>query len=177
MGGAPGVFPWQGGDALSDPRSRAAELFERYGPVVYRRCLRLLRDPDAAADATQEVFVRLVRNLKALEDRATVLPWIYRVATNHCLNLRRAGRWTAEGAVDLEVAEGTSSDTFPDRQLAQAVLSRFDPTTQAIAIAVLVDGMEQEEAGRTLGLSRRTVRRKLDRFLVNARKFVARSTP
>ena len=161
---------------MSDPRSRAAELFERYGPVVYRRCLRLLRDPDAAADATQEVFVRLVRNMGALEDRATVVPWIYRVATNHCLNLRRAGRWAGEGPVDLELHEDAADDTFPERQLAQAVLSRFDPTTQAIAVAVLVDGLEQEETARTLGLSRRTVRRKLDRFLENARKFVARST-
>jgi len=162
---------------LSDPRARATELFERYGPVVYRRCLRLLRDPDAAADATQEVFVRLVRNMEALEDRATVLPWIYRVATNHCLNVRRAGRWTAEGPVDLELAEGTTLDTFPERQLAQTILARFDPTTQAVVVAVLVDGMEQEETARTLGLSRKTVRRKLDRFLENARKFVARSTP
>jgi len=161
---------------LSDPRSRAAELFERYGPVVYRRCLRLLRDPDAAADATQEVFVRLVRNMEALEDRATILPWIYRVATNHCLNLRRAGRWAAEGPVDLELHADAAGDTFPERQLAQAVLSRFDPMTQSIAVAVLVDGLEQEETARTLGLSRRTVRRKLDRFLENARKFVARST-
>lgn len=161
---------------MPDPRSRAAELFERYGPVVYRRCLRLLRDPEAAADATQEVFVQLVRNIEALEDRTTVLPWIYRVATNHCLNLRRAGRWTAEAPPDLEIVEGASADTFPERQLAQAVLARFDPTTQAVVVMVLVDGMEQEETARTLGLSRKTVRRKLDRFLENARKFVARST-
>jgi RNA polymerase sigma-70 factor (ECF subfamily) len=145
--------------------------------VVYRRCLRLLRDGDAAADATQEVFVQLVRNMEALEDRATVLPWIYRVATNHCLNVRRAGRWTPQGPVDLELAAGASEDTFPERQLAQAVLARFDPTTQAVAIAVLVDGMEQEETARALGLSRKTVRRKLDRFLENARKFIVRSTP
>lgn len=162
---------------MPDPRSRAAELFERYGPVVYRRCVRLLRDPDAAADATQEVFVQLVRNMAALEDRANVLPWIYRVATNHCLNVRRAGRWTSEGPVDLELVEGTPLDTFPERHLAQAVLSRFDEKTQAVVVAVLVDGMEQEETARTLGLSRRTVRRTLDRFLQNARKFVARSTP
>jgi DNA-directed RNA polymerase specialized sigma24 family protein len=85
------------------------------------------------------------------------------------------GRWPPRWI--LELAEGAASDTFPERQLAQAVLSRFDPATQAIAVAVLVDGMEHEEAAQALGVSRRTVRRKLDRFLANARKFVARSTP
>jgi RNA polymerase sigma-70 factor (ECF subfamily) len=161
---------------LPDARVRAAELFQQYGPAVYRRCRRLLGDGEAAHDATQEVFVQLVRNMPRLEDRETVLPWVYRVATNHCLNLRRARqRQGLSEAVDLEVLPSPASTAYPDRQLAAAVLSRFDPTTQAIAIAVLVDGMEQQEAAASLGVSTRTVSRKLERFLVNARKYLARS--
>jgi RNA polymerase sigma-70 factor, ECF subfamily len=161
---------------LPDARVRAADLFERYGPAVYRRCPRLLGDAEAARDATQEVFVQLVRNMPRLEDRETVLPWIYQVATNHCLNLRRTRQrhGLAEG-VGLEVLPSPAADTYPDRQLAAAVLARFDATTQAVAIGILVDGLEQQEAATALGLSIRTVSRKLERFLVNARKFLARS--
>lgn len=161
---------------MPDARVRAADLFERYGPAVYRRCRRLLGDGEAARDATQEVFVQLVRNMRRLEDRETVLPWVYRVATNHCLNLRRARqRQGLSEGVDLEVLPSAASTSYPDRQLAAAVLSRFDPTTQAIAVGILVDGMEQQEAAAALGLSVRTVSRKLERFLVNARKYLARS--
>lgn len=161
---------------MPDARIRAADLFERYGPAVYRRCRRLLGDGEAARDATQEVFVQLVRNMPRLEDRETVLPWVYRVATNHCLNLRRSRqRQGLSTEVDLEVLPSAASASYPDRQLAAAVLSRFDPTTQAIAIGILVDGMEQQEAATALGLSTRTVSRKLERFLVNARKYLARS--
>lgn len=164
---------------MSDPREHAARLYREHGPAVYRRCLRLLKDREAARDATQEVFVKLVRDMKRLEDRETALPWIYRVATNHCLNLRRdvARRGEEEIEPELEIPGHVPADLYPDRQLAQRVLSRFDRTTQAIAVGVFVDGMEHEEVAEALGISRRTVSRKLDRFLGNARKYLARSEP
>jgi DNA-directed RNA polymerase specialized sigma24 family protein len=74
-----------------------AALYEQYGPVVYRRCLRLVEDADAARDATEEVFLAIVRNRAQLEDRE-VLPWIYRVATDHCLKLRRGVQSEVERA-------------------------------------------------------------------------------
>jgi RNA polymerase sigma-70 factor (ECF subfamily) len=168
------------GGVLEDPRSQVSRLYRELGPAVYRRCLRLLGDRAAAEDATQEVFVKLLRDMDRLKDRETVLPWIFRVATNHCLNLRRDARKRGQDALaeDLDVvpdARGDGPDAYPDRQLAQAVLSRFDKETQAVAVGVLVDGMEHEEVASVLGISRRTVSRKLDRFVENARKFLARS--
>jgi RNA polymerase sigma-70 factor (ECF subfamily) len=164
---------------LDDPRSQAARLYREYGPAVYRRCLRLLGDRAAAEDATQEVFVKLMRDMDRLQQRETVLPWIYRVATNHCLNLRRdAGRRGEEmvdGDLELSPDAAGQPQGYPDRQLAQAVLSRFDAETQAVAVGVFVDGMEHEEIARVLGISRRTVSRKLGRFLEHARKFLART--
>ena len=162
---------------MSEHRSTAAELYRTYGPVVYRRCLRILKDQEAAKDATQEVFVKLIRDMSKLEDRETVLPWIYRVATNHCLNQRRNASRRGEDfeSPPLELAASTDHDTLPDRQLVQGILSRFDATTQTVAVGVLVDGMEQEEVAELLGVSRRTVARKLARFLDLARHHVDRS--
>ncbi len=144
---------------------------------MYRRCLRLLKDREAARDATQEVFVKLVRDMRRLEDRKSALPWIYRVATNHCLNLRRdaARRGEQELEPEMDLDGGAPIEPYPDRELAQRVLSRFDETTQAVAVGVFVDGMEREEVAEALGISQRTVSRKLGRFLDNARKYLARS--
>jgi RNA polymerase sigma-70 factor (ECF subfamily) len=162
---------------LADHREQAARLYRDYGAAVYRRCLRLLRDRETARDATQEVFVKLLRDMTRLEDRESALPWIYRVATNHCLNLRRdAGRRAQEQLEPaLDVGAGAAAAGYPYRELAQRVLSRFDAQTQAVAVGVFVDEMEHAELAEVLGISRRTVSRKLDRFLQNARKFVARS--
>ena len=158
---------------MESGRSRVAELYGRYGPAVYRRCLRLLRDREAARDATQEVFMRLVKDMARLEDRENVLPWIYRVATNHCLNLIRSDRRHGEAVPsdELSLAAPETSD-YPTRSLARDVLARFDEGTQAVAIGVLVDGMEHEELAQALGISRKTVERRLGRFLTAARKLL-----
>jgi len=162
-------------------RERVIALYRQHGPVVYRRCVRLLGDREAARDATQEVFLKLLRDQARLGDGERALPWIYKVATHHCLNLRRDGRHRARllGAAspdELEIAADAATP-FPERRLAQQVLGRFDPTTQAVAVGVLVDGMEREEVAGALGLSRRTVHRKLSRFLAAARSLLRGEDP
>jgi RNA polymerase sigma-70 factor (ECF subfamily) len=155
-------------------RDHIAELYRTWGPAIYRRCLRLLRDQEAARDATQEVFRKALSSPEKLADPQTALPFIYRIATNYCLNERRnAGRRGETELVDLDVSSGHPE--FPQRRLVQRVLSRFDARTQSIAVGVLVDGMEHEEVADALGISRKTVSRRLTRFLEHARKYLERS--
>ena len=159
-------------------RRQVTGLYRDFGPVVYRRCLRLLGDRAAAQDATQEVFVKLLGNMEQLQERDTVLPWIYRVATNHCLNLLRDARRRGEEAETenpkaLAAADGPARpDAFVDWELARSVLSRFDGDTQAVAVGVFVDGMNHDEVADVLGISRRTVSRKLERFVEGAWRFL-----
>jgi RNA polymerase sigma-70 factor (ECF subfamily) len=166
---------------LSDERAQAAALYRQYGPAVYRRCLRLLRDQEPARDATQEVFRKLLLDKTRMEGGDDVLPWIYRVATNHCLNLLRdrgrRGETALEDGFELAAQGDGPEALYPERQLARQVLARFDTETQAVAVGVLVDGMEHAELASALGISAKTVSRKLEKFLTNARKFLARSEP
>ncbi len=155
-----------------------AAHYERFGPAIYRRCLKLLRDPDRARDATQDVFLKLTRDLRQLEGAESVLPWIYRTATHHCLNIIRDRARHAEKEAQLpewEVVTQPGQEEMASRHLVARLLGRFDSETRAVAVGVLVDGMEHEEVAAALGISRRTVSRKLARFLVNARKYVVRS--
>ncbi len=159
--------------AQAEPALRAADLYRDYGPAVYRRCRRLLRDTDAAADATQEVFLRLVRHGEALSTRSDLLPWLYRVATNYCLNVLRDVRGHGEEELDqVHEPSHTPSGSAPDARLVHQILAQFDEVTQAIAVGVIVEGMETEELARQMGVSRRTISRKLDRFLAEARAYV-----
>lgn len=153
------------------PAGRAGEVCALLGPTVYRRCLKLLRDREAARDATQEVFLRLVRDEPRLDDRADLTPWLLRVATNHCLNLLRDGKQHAEVPLD-EVPEGAAPGPGDriDALLVQRLVARFDLVTQHIALAVLVEEQEQGLVAETLGLSRRSMSRKLERFLDRARR-------
>src|SRR3954469_17944161 len=118
-------------------REQVAELYRTYAPIIHRRCLRILGDPEAGGDATHEVFLRLLANVAKLETRESAIRWIFRVSANHCLHLRRnAARRAESSPVTGSGERGTSGgiDVVAHRQLAQKVLSRFDDKTQAVAM-------------------------------------------
>ena len=101
-------------------RDEISQLYRRLGPLIYRRCLRLLRDPDNARDATQEVFVRALKHKETLKADRECLPWLYRVATNYCLNFIR-DRFTT-GLISIPVSTApcidapTAHPTTPSNQ-------------------------------------------------------------
>jgi RNA polymerase sigma-70 factor (ECF subfamily) len=150
-------------------------LYRRLGPFVYRRCLRLLRDPERAKDATQEVFVRVIRNCGQIRDEKGYLPYIYRIATNHCLNVIRDGRFEtpAPPVEDARASTAAVQESTADIQTVfQAVNESLDRQCMEIALMSIVDGMTQDEIADVLDLSRKTVGRKLSRF----RELVGRVT-
>ena len=64
-------------------------LFERYGHLVYGVCLKYLKDTEAAKDAMQQVFIKLLEDLKRFKIEK-FKPWLYQVAKNHCfMQLRK----------------------------------------------------------------------------------------
>lgn len=149
-------------------------LYRRYGPVIYRRCLKLLRDDAEAQDAAQEVFVRALTHLDGLR-YGSPLPWLHEIATRHCLN-RLRDRSRRSSARERELRRPPPSDpaaAFADRDHAGWILDQLDDTTALIAVHHLVDGMTQEEVAQAVGLSRRTVGTRLQAFFTAARRLVA----
>ena len=67
-------------------------LLPRYRDRVFRLSLSILRQPDAAEDATQDVFVRLWRALPGYNGSAALSTWIYAITRNTCISLLRKRR-------------------------------------------------------------------------------------
>jgi RNA polymerase sigma-70 factor (ECF subfamily) len=68
------------------------DLVERYQDRVYGLAARLLAAPEDARDAAQEIFVRVFRALPGFDLRADFATWLYRIATNVCLDALRRRR-------------------------------------------------------------------------------------
>lgn len=140
------------------------ELYERFGPMVLRRCRKLLRNEDAALDAMQDVFVLLIRNEARLDDGAPS-SLLLRMATNVCLNkIRGSGRRPEDSDGEL-LQQIATSDDAESRTLARSFLGRIfgreQESTRAIAVMHLVDGMTLEEVANEVGLSVSGVRKRL----------------
>jgi RNA polymerase sigma-70 factor (ECF subfamily) len=150
---------------------RVTELYRAYGPVIYARCRRLLADGAAAEDATQETFMRVHRHLDKADSRQA-LAWIYRIATNYCLNELRNRKHRPEPSDVLgELASGDVERTLADRDLAARIVARAPEKLRVVAWLHYVDGLDQGEVARVLDISRRTVINRLAEFTDNARKF------
>ncbi|HEX7509223.1 MAG TPA: RNA polymerase sigma factor [Polyangia bacterium] len=141
----------------------------RHAAAVFARCRRLLRDDESARDVTQEVFIRCLGHRNQLRSGRELLGWLYRVATNLCLNLLRDQ--ASRRAHDARLAQ--SQPAWLERPCSHEVLELLDgldERTQAIAIYVYVDGMTHEEAAEVAQVTDRTVRNRLVRFAEHARE-------
>ncbi|HVS84012.1 MAG TPA: sigma-70 family RNA polymerase sigma factor [Gaiellaceae bacterium] len=89
----------------------AAGLFERYGQELYRFCLGRLRNPEDAADALQNTFLRVHVALEKGTVPQFEAAWLYKIAHNVCLSRReQAGRRSAhETPSDLEELEWSAA--------------------------------------------------------------------
>jgi RNA polymerase sigma-70 factor (ECF subfamily) len=78
---------------LAGDAGAATELITRHERRVYAVCLRVLGNPDDAADAAQDALLAMVRKLDGFRGEAAFTTWLYRVAMNVCYDqLRRAQR-------------------------------------------------------------------------------------
>lgn len=138
--------------------------YRQYAPMVLRRCRRLLRDEEAAHEAMQDTFVRLLRYEDRLE--ATGLSsLLYRMATQVCLNRIRSQRRRPEVPdADLIARVANAPDAeerFGARRLLDRIFKREPESTRTIALLHLLDGMTLAEVAREVGMSVSGVRKRL----------------
>ena len=142
-------------------------LYTRYGPMVLRRCRAMLGHESEAADAMQDVFVRLLVERSRLDPQACS-SLLYRVATNVCLNRLRTRRRRPEDAQsDLlcNVAVACASEQVTAaRALLGRLLGSEPESTGVIAVLHLHDGLTLEEVAAEVGMSVSGVRKRLRRL-------------
>ena len=142
-------------------------FYVRYGPMVLRRCRRLLIDEQAAYDAAQEVFLKIIdRRGRLTADYPSAL--LYRVATNVCLNRlredrRRGLRQNPSLLPELVLVPAREAAVSAGSLLDHLFKNETDDTRQ-IAVMYFVDGMTLKEIGAALELSTSGVHKRLDRL-------------
>ena len=75
--------------AQGGSRQALEELILRHQPWIYNIALRMVYFPADAEDATQEILIKLLTQLSTFEGRSSFRTWLYRIACNHILNMKR----------------------------------------------------------------------------------------
>lgn len=120
--------------------------------------------------------MRVHRHLDKADQREA-LAWIYRIATNYCLNeIRNRKKRPELHETPPDVATGADvAALLADRDLAEQIVERAHEKVRVVAWLHYVDGLDQGEVARVLDISRRTVLNRLAEFMENARKFLGRT--
>jgi len=142
-----------------------AALYRRYAPMVMRRCRELLRNEEAAADAMQETFLKVLRAQHGLRaDYPSSL--LYRIATNVSLNAMRSvsRRREVDSVEILETLPGADAmeTRMLDTMLVEQVFAGVKDSTRRAAEIHYRDGATLEETAENVGMSVSGVRKRLD---------------
>jgi RNA polymerase sigma-70 factor (ECF subfamily) len=152
---------------------------------VYAMCRRLLGDSADAADATQEVYVRVVRSVLGFRGEAAFGTWLHRITSNVCMTmLRKRGdvraRGQSAGALDAVFDDIASRESGPEERVEGADLARrtaralTELPEDAREVVVLrdVQGLSTKETAEVLGISEGAVKVRLHRAHARLRELV-----
>lgn len=118
--------------------------------------------------------MRVLRHLDRAPPADEAIRWIWRIATNYCLNELRNSKHRPTPVAEIPDT-GTVGVDPGDRDLVVQLIARAPEDQRAIAWLHHVDGLDQGEVARVMDVSRRTVVNKLAAFAANSRKFAARA--
>jgi len=142
-------------------------LYSRYGPMVLRRCRFLLRNEQAAYDAMQEVFVKVLSNRDRLTEKYPS-SLLYRIATNICLNrIRDDRKHDISNYLHLlhhaKFPGGGESETSLTLLL-EYILAKEKRSTRTIAVMYFINGMTIQEIADVMKLSSSGVHKRLEKL-------------
>jgi RNA polymerase sigma-70 factor (ECF subfamily) len=140
-----------------------ARLYEAFGYAVFRRCVRIVRNPSTAEDVLQDVFVRVLRHGEGYRG-GSALAWLQRIADRACLDrIRRDGHAgsASEAAADPAQRPDAGLPVPEASRLLGELLAVLPEKLREIAILYFVDDMSQVEIAEALGCSTMTVKRRL----------------
>jgi RNA polymerase sigma-70 factor (ECF subfamily) len=178
------MLAFQGGDEAA---FRA--LFEKYGRATMAFCRRFVKDDARAEELAQDVFLKVHASAARYQPSARFRTFLYRIATNHCLNELRRGEYQARPEPDPLAGNGAplDPDALPGGQpgpeemarghalsrQVEALLARLPETQRAALVLARFEGLSYEEIAQVMGTTVPSVKSLVHRATVSAARALA----
>ena len=158
--------------AQAGNRRALDRLLRDQQPRIYAVCRRIAGNDADALDATQDAMIAVVRGLPRVDGRSRFSTWVYRVATNSCLDeLRRRKRRPVVGlpeydGVPVEIVDDRGpglGDQVADRMLVDEALADLPEDFRAAVVLRDLCQLDYAEIAEVLGIPPGTVRSRIAR--------------
>jgi len=167
--------------AQSGSHEALNELFKSVQDPLFRYIVSLVRDQHLAEDILQEVFIRIYRKLRWLQEPAAFRAWTYQIASREAFRyLKRERRWSDQ-VRDEETLTALPSDDheseFP-RELIQTLpqlVGSLSPASRAVVVLFYLHEMSLVETAAVLDIPVGTVKSRLAYGLQSLRRSLQRS--
>ncbi len=164
------------------------ELVRRYQERLYHCVYRLVDNVEDAQDVVQEAFLSAYQSLDGFKGDSLFFTWLYRIAVNTAISLKRKRRALArietgdEGERTFEPAD-SSEDNRPGYALEQAelerrvhdALNRLSPEHRAVLVLKDLEGQKYETMAEILQVPIGTIRSRLHRARLELRALLEKS--
>lgn len=156
--------------SMSADDTALIQLYEQFRRPIHSYTYRLLGNQEDADDVTQEVFVRAFTSWDGLYERENLSAWLYRIATNLCVDmLRRRKRvsWQyfvhgqqeqqdndqLDGAMFSALAQNGGISEVAERELIQHTLAALPPDSATVLVLSAAQGIPYQEIAQIIGIS------------------------
>lgn len=144
-------------------------MYELYFQLVHRVCYRYTKNREEADDLAQEIFIKVHGSFAGFEGNSQPSTWLYRVATNHCLDHLRWKKRQTEllAGYGDDLAFSRTPETAPDspaKRLFRRLLETMDPANRQVVFLRFEVGLTHEEIAEICGVSRVAITKRLAKF-------------
>lgn len=156
------------------------QLYDAYRLPVYRTALAITRDPDAAEDILQEVFLRLNTYVDRVDTSLPLAPWLYRIAVNLSYTwVTRLNKWRVplENFIDKLIAPARHNpepvaEQNDDLRRMQAAIEQLPLNQRIVIVLYYLNDLSLQEMADTLGCPVGTVKSRLHYARENLRRLL-----
>lgn len=172
-------------ECLGGRREAFDELVSRYYGRLYNAAIRLVENPEDAADVVQDAFLNAYLSLHTFKGDAEFFTWLYRIAFNTAISLKRKKRIVVSlnghpaGEHGLEpddpseyIRPGAALERAEDESQLQAALSRLSLEHREVLLLKDIEGLKYEAIAEALGVPIGTIRSRLHRARLELRELL-----
>jgi RNA polymerase sigma-70 factor (ECF subfamily) len=164
--------------------SPASEIYDRYSGRIYNFALRFLRNSEAAEDACQEVFVKMMRHANQFQGDAKLSTWLFSITANWCRDYLRKADNKSKESEDVLITLPAPAEQSPDRTLEQReneelikrALQSLTPEQREAILLSRYQGLSYAEIAQISGCSEGAVKTRVFRAMETLKKVLVGDT-